>query len=83
MGFQIRWDKTQILNHLGRMAGEINNPFNDGFTTWEIKKDLLDIQFALDEMLNQMPTYAGEAAHKEELAKQQTWKVLNEKTNSR
>lgn len=82
MGFKITWDTKVIHSHLNKMALEINSPYNDGFTTWFIKKDLIDIKFALDEMLRQMPKYAGEEQYIEELAKQQTWKTLNEKTNN-
>lgn len=82
MGFQIRWDKQQIESQLHRMANEVNSVYNDGFTAWEIKKDLLDIKFLLDDILKNSYTFIGEPAYIEELSKKQTWNILNDKKSN-
>lgn len=61
------------------MAGvELNNPRNDGFVTWEIKKDLYKIKFLIDEILKSSPTFAPESDFLEEQTKKQMWRSLNE-----
>jgi hypothetical protein len=37
-----------------------SDPRSDGFTTWEYKKDLHELKFALEEMIRNCPTYAPE-----------------------
>jgi hypothetical protein len=34
-----------------------SDPRADGFTTWEYKKDLHEIKFALEEMIRKCPSY--------------------------
>lgn len=83
MGFKITWDRKFIENQLRSMSAEVNSPYNDGFTQWEIKKDLLEIKYLLDEIVETSPTFSGEPEYFEEQAKRKTWKILNEKTNRR
>ena len=82
MGFQIRWDKLDIERQINRMAGEINSPYNDGFTAWSIKKDLLDIKFLLDNVLEKSCTFVDEADYIEAQRKKQTWSILNDKKSN-
>ena len=35
-----------------------SDPRSDGFTTWEYKKDLHEIKFALEEMIRRCPSYS-------------------------
>jgi hypothetical protein len=83
MSFRITWDRKLIENQLRAMSAQVNNHYNDGFTQWEIKKDLLEIKYLLDEILETSPTFSGEPEYFELQAKRKTWKILNEKTNSR
>lgn len=57
------------------MSLDMNNPRNDGFSTWPIKQDLYKIKWAVDSILDRAPTYAGE---KEWLAEQNVDKALRE-----
>ena len=82
MSFRITWDRKLIENQLRAMSAQVNSHFNDGFIQWEIKKDLLEIKYLLDEILETSPTFSGEPEYLEEQAKRKTWKTLNEKTNS-
>ena len=39
---------------------ELLSPYNTGFNTWEIKKNLYRLRDRLDSMIAVAPTYAGE-----------------------
>jgi hypothetical protein len=42
------------------MARECASPYNDGFTSFEIKKDLWDLKFIIDQSIKNTPTFSGE-----------------------
>ena len=50
--------KHHILVDLQRLYFAASDPRADGFTTWEYKKDLHEIKFALEEMIRKCPSYA-------------------------
>lgn len=66
MGYRKDWDMNAIRHSLWVMAHECSSPRNDGFTAFEIKKELLELKFLLDDLLDNAPTFAGE----EEIYKQ-------------
>lgn len=76
MGFRITWDADQVIRTLRSCASQAASPYNDGFTAWRCKQDLLTVKYALDEMLESMPTFAGEDEFRREHEKQQMWKRL-------
>lgn len=83
MGFKISWDTADIERQLMRMSGELNNPLNDGFSAWAIKKDLLEIEFLLHELISKSYTFGDtESNFINELEKKKTWKILNDKTSN-
>lgn len=49
--------KQVILADLQAIYMSATDPRADGFTTWEYKKDLYEIQFALEEMIRKCHTY--------------------------
>lgn len=76
MGFRKPLDYNSI-NHQLYMAGvELNNGRNDGFTQFEIKKDLYKLHDLLGTILTQAPKFAGEDAWLEEQAKTKVVQVL-------
>lgn len=75
MGYKIDWDKNRVWLDLSRMMAEVASPYNDGFTSAEIKKDLYDIKCFLDERYPKLPTFAGE----EDWEKQRVLRVLKGK----
>lgn len=77
MSFKITWDADKIISELHRCSAQANSAYNDGFSAWSCKKDLLLVKYALDEMLERCPTFSGEKEFHEEMAKQKTWKTLN------
>jgi hypothetical protein len=54
------------------------DPYETGFTQWPCKQTLYKVKFALDEMMENAPTFAGEEEWLAEQEKQQVWKKLNE-----
>lgn len=60
MGYRKDWDTHAIKHSLWKMAYECSSPYNDGFTQFEVKKELLEIKFLVDDLLADTPTFAGE-----------------------
>lgn len=60
MGFKKSWNSDDICIQLSRMASECRSSYNDGFTAFEVKKELLKIKFCLDDLLEICPTFVGE-----------------------
>ena len=58
------------------MARESSSQHNDGFTAFEIKKDLYEIKFILDDVLKSSPTFAGEDEWLTEQEKKRIVKIL-------
>jgi hypothetical protein len=78
MGFRKPMDYNSV-NHQIYIAGvELNNPRNDGYVQWEIKKDLYKLKWLLDEILKDSPEFAGESEFLQERSKKQMWRTLNE-----
>jgi hypothetical protein len=60
MGFKKPLD-LNIVCHQIRLAGrELHSPYNDGFTQWEIKKELYHIKFMLDDIIESSSKFTGE-----------------------
>ena len=60
MGFKKNWDIAEISHQIYSMARESSSPYTDGFTGFEIKKDLYEIKFVIDEVLKTSPKFSGE-----------------------
>jgi len=54
------WSVSRIKGDLQMMSHECNYPGNDGFMQFEIKKDLMEIKFLLEDLLEKCPTFSGE-----------------------
>lgn len=81
MGFQKRWDVGEIQRQLNACSAQVNSSYNDGFTSWACKQDLIVVKYQLDELLRTAPKFAGEEEFIDQLDKKLVWKRLNEKTN--
>ena len=67
------------VSHQIYMSGvELNSHRNDGFVSFEIKKDLYRLKFLLDQILKDSPEFMGEPEFLEQQSKQQMWRTLNE-----
>lgn len=76
MSFRITWDSDQIIGDLRRCATQVASPYNDGFSAWGCKQDLLQVKYELDAMLQDLPAFADEADYIRELEKKTVWKTL-------
>jgi hypothetical protein len=56
MGFR-KPDLNSVVQQLHRAYGEVNSPYNDGFTGWEIKRELYEIKWLLDRLLKKSNSY--------------------------
>jgi hypothetical protein len=74
MGFKKPLDLNTVIHQISAAGRELNSPYNDGFTQWEIKKELYYIKFLLDDIIERSSTFTGE----EEFLKEESQKrVIN------
>lgn len=76
MGFKKPIEVDDIKMQLMRAHGEICSAYNDGFTQWQLKKELYEIKWLLDECLKRQTTFSGEEEWLEEQHKKQMWSEL-------
>ena len=77
MGFKKPIEIDGIITQLRKAYGEVNSPYNDGFTGWEIKRELYEIKFLLDEILKESPSFGEtEERYLNEVNKQKVWREL-------
>ena len=55
---------------------EANSRFNDGFTQFEIKKELYKLKWILDEYFEKAPKYVGEDEWIDEMMKRKVIEIL-------
>ena len=79
MSFIKRWNVDDIQHQLSACSAQINSSYNDGFTSWYCKQDLLVVKYQLDELLRTAPKFAGEEEFVAELDKKLGWKQLKQK----
>ena len=70
--------KHQILVDVQQLYFAASDPRDDGFTTWEYKKDLYEIKFVLEDMLRRCPTYAPEPAWLREQEAEKIVRILKQ-----
>ena len=77
------WNAGEIVSELQKIYFATTDPRMDGYTTWACKQDLYRVQFALERMLKNCPTYSLEEEWLEEQRlereKEQIWRTLNDK----
>jgi hypothetical protein len=76
MGFKQNWNVIDIVSQLNTMSYECSTTYNDGFTQWGIKQDLLRIKWILDDALARCPTFVDEAEFIEKHDRDVTIKIL-------
>ena len=79
----IDWNVDSIVSELEKCYWATTDPQMDGFTTWRCKQDLYRVQFALEDMLKNCPSYAGEQEWLDqqqlERDQRQVWSTLSAK----
>lgn len=77
MGFKLP-DTNGAIGILSKALLEVNSPYNDGMTAFEIKKDLYKIKFFLDEQLSKASKFHGEEEFLKECEQKRMWDILNQ-----
>lgn len=57
MGFKKSWDVADISHQIHSLARECASPYNDGFTSFECKKDLYQLKYIIDQSLSRAPDF--------------------------
>jgi hypothetical protein len=76
MGFRKPIDYNSVHHQIYMAGVELHSSHNDGFTTWEIKKDLHRLKWLLDEIMADAPTYATEQEFLDDHSKVKMWRTL-------
>lgn len=59
MGFKKSWDVADIANQLHSLSRECSSPLNDGFTSFELKKELYLVKSIIDDALQNAPDFGN------------------------
>lgn len=70
------WDVNNLISQIRTIESQCRNPYNDGYTAFEIKKDLYHLNAAITEALNSSPKFAGEEEWLPEQEQQRIIKIL-------
>ena len=57
MGFKKSWDVGSITSQIHSLSRECSSPYNDGFTAWGCKQDLLTIQQLVNDAIKNSPNF--------------------------
>jgi len=57
MSYKKSWDTSDIVSQLYRLSRECSSPHTDGFTSFELKKDLYLIKEVVDKVLKDSPDF--------------------------
>jgi hypothetical protein len=57
MGFKKSWDVADVSRQIHSLARECASPYNDGFTSFECKKDLYQLKQIIDDSLSESPDF--------------------------
>lgn len=53
------WSVDDIIRQIHALSRECSSPYNDGFTSFECKKDLYQIKEAIDNSLKTSPNFGN------------------------
>lgn len=76
MGFKKPIDYNSVHYQLYMAGVELKSPYNDGYTAFEIKKDLYALKWLINDIIKDSPTFSGEDEWLQENEKQQMWRTL-------
>ncbi len=75
MGFKQSWDIAEMSRQIHSMARECASPYNTGFVTFEIKKDLYQLREILNRALQEAPDFGD--MEKDWLTEQEQKRIIN------
>jgi hypothetical protein len=76
MGFKKPMDYNSVHHQIYIAGIELHSPYNDGFTQWEIKKDLYKIKWLVDAILKESGTFVDEEQFLKENEQREMWRTL-------
>lgn len=76
MGFKKPMDYNQVSHQIYMAGVELHSSYNDGFTQWEIKKDLYKIKWLLDQIMAESSTFVDEEEFLKENEQRVMWRTL-------
>lgn len=59
MGFKKNWDVADVTSQIYSISREASSPYNDGFTAWGCKQDLLLIQQIVNDAVKRCPSFGS------------------------
>ena len=77
MVFLKQMDYNSVHHQIYMSGVELHSPYNDGYTTFEIKKDLHKLKWLLDEIMADSPTFVGEDDFLKEHEQTKMWRTLS------
>jgi len=57
MGYKKNWDVRDVQIAISKCSAELKSPYNDGFTQWACKKDLYELYFYLQDIIDNSPKF--------------------------
>ena len=57
MGFKKSWDVADISRQIHSLSRECSSAYNDGFLSFECKKDLYQLKDIIDDALSHSPSF--------------------------
>ena len=76
MGFRKPMDYNSVSHQIYMAGVELHSPKNDGFTQWEIKKDLYKLKWMLDQIMAESSTFVDEEQFLKENEQRVMWRTL-------
>jgi hypothetical protein len=78
MGFRKPMDYNSVSHQIYMAGVELHSSKNDGFTQWEIKKDLYKLKWTLDQIMKDSPTFVDEDEFLKENEQRVMWRTLSQ-----
>ena len=75
MGFNKNWDLADIVNQIHSLSRECSSPYNDGFTSFEFKKELYILKNIVDQSIIDAPDFGQ--LEKDWLQEQEKKRIIN------
>ena len=72
------WSVEDVVRQINALGRECSSPNNDGFTAFELKKDLYQIKEMIEIQLSKSPKFAGEEEWLQEQEKKRIINILKE-----
>jgi hypothetical protein len=73
------WNVDRVIGECHKMHRGAMDPYVTGWNNWPCKQDLYRVKFAVDEMLKNTSTFAGEEEWLEEQEKQKVVRILRDR----